>query len=114
MSLLGKVFGSDPVINKGLNMIANAGDALVFTDEEKSKQKVELLKAYEPFKLIQRFLVMLFCIPYVVFYSIVIIGQLCGYHFTDAASTINDAFQYPVLGAVGLYLTGGLIPSKYR
>lgn len=114
MGLFSKIFGTDSAIKSGLDLIANTGDALVFTDEEKSKQKVELLKAYEPFKLIQRFLVMLFCVPYVAFYSVVIVGAFYGYHFEDVTSIINDAFQYPVLGAVGLYLTGGLIPAKFR
>ncbi|MBD1567951.1 MULTISPECIES: hypothetical protein [Aliivibrio] len=114
MGLFSKIFGSDSAIKSGMDLIANTGDALVFTDEEKSKQKIELLKAYEPFKLIQRFLVLLFCVPYVLFYSIVIIGELYGYDFKNITPIINDAFQYPVLGAVGLYLTGGLIPSKFR
>lgn len=114
MGLFSKIFGSDSAIKSGMDLIANTGDALVFTDEEKSKQKIELLKAYEPFKLIQRFLVLLFCVPYVLFYSIVIIGGFYGVDFKDMTPIINDAFQYPVLGAVGLYLTGGLIPSKFR
>lgn len=114
MGLFSKIFGSDSAIKSGMDLIANTGDALVFTDEEKSKQKIELLKAYEPFKLIQRFLVLLFCVPYVLFYSVVIIGGFYGVDFKDMTPIINDAFQYPVLGAVGLYLTGGLIPSKFR
>jgi hypothetical protein len=59
MGILGKIFGSDKVIDAGISAI----DAMVYTDEEKanmelskSKMKIEILKAYEPFKLAQRVL----------------------------------------------------------
>jgi len=50
MSILGKIFGTDKVISKGLGLI----DKLWDSGEEKTAQKVELLKAYAPFKLAQR------------------------------------------------------------
>lgn len=112
MGIFSKIFGTDSAIQSGLDMIANAGDAIVFTDEEKAQQKVTLLKAYEPFKLIQRFIVMVFCVPYVSLHVVVIVGQLLGMNWGDISIMINDAFGYPVLAAVGLYLTGGVIPSR--
>ena len=47
---------------------------MFFTDEEKAKHKLALLKAYEPFKLVQRYIVLLFTIPYVALHVMVILG----------------------------------------
>ncbi len=114
MGLFSKIFGTDSAINKGMDMIANAGDAMVFTDEEKAQQKIALLKAYEPFKLIQRFIVMLFCVPYVSLHSVVIIGSFFGMDWSAISSMINEAFGYTVLAAVTLYLTGGVVAGKQK
>ena len=114
MGLFSKIFGTDSAINKGLDLIANTGDALVFTDEEKAQQKVKLLKAYEPFKLIQRFIVMVFCLPYVGLHTVVIIGCIFGADWAMISTMINEAFGYPVLAAVALYLGGGAIPRRQK
>lgn len=61
MGLLSKLFGSDKVIDAGINGI----DAMVFTDEEQSNAKLAFLKLYEPFKLAQRYIAMTFCPAYI-------------------------------------------------
>jgi len=58
---LGKIFGSDKVIDAGISGI----DAMVFTDEEKSNAKMTFLKLYEPYKIAQRWLMLVVSIPYV-------------------------------------------------
>lgn len=60
MNFLKKLFGSSEVVQAGIDGI----DAAFFTDEEKSRFRLALLKAYEPFKLAQRLLALTFCIPY--------------------------------------------------
>ncbi len=61
MGLLSKLFGSQEVIDAGLKGI----DALAFTQEERSKRQLEFLERYAAFKLAQRCLALLFCVPYV-------------------------------------------------
>lgn len=85
---------------------------MFFTDEEKAKHKIALLKAYEPFKLVQRYIVLLFTIPYVLLHTIVVVGCMHGYDWKPIGEMINEAFGYPVLAAIGLYLTGGVLPKK--
>lgn len=117
MGIFSKIFGTNNAINKGLDMVANAGDKAFFTNEEKSDYKLKLLKAYEPFKLLQRVLVTLFCIPYVTLHSIVIILAICGVTSIDAgaiSTMINDAFGIPVSAAVALYLTGGVLEGGFN
>ena len=101
-------------IHKGLDMVANAGDKAFFTNEEKSDYKLKLLRAYEPFKLLQRVLVTLFCIPFVVLHSTVIIGGFFGMDWGAMSGMINDAFGYPVSASVTLYLTGGVIEGGLK
>jgi len=56
MSFLNKIFGSDRTISKSIDLIDN----IFYTDQEKAEQKKEILKAYEPFKLAQRYLALIF------------------------------------------------------
>ncbi|MGY2575679.1 hypothetical protein [Vibrio sp. C8] len=81
----------------------------VFTDEEKSQYKINLLKAYEPFKQVQRYIVLLSTIHYVTLHVSVILGCVHGLEWQALSVMINDALGYPVLAAVGLYLTGGVL-----
>lgn len=109
MGFWGKIFGSDNVINKGIDAIVKTGDALVFTGEEKSQYKLALMKAYEPFKLLQRLMVLVFIVPFALLHSAVIVGMMFEMEWGHISSAINDAFSYPVSAAVTLYLTGGVL-----
>jgi len=60
MNLLKKLFGSSDLVKAGIEGL----DAVFFTYEEKAKFRLELMRAYEPFKLAQRLLALTFCIPY--------------------------------------------------
>ena len=54
--IFAKLFGSDSIVNSSIKGI----DSLVFTEQEKSTHKLDLLKHYEPFKLAQRLLALLY------------------------------------------------------
>jgi hypothetical protein len=43
MSIWSKLFGAPEVISKGVDAVINAGDALVFTEEEKSRANQKIL-----------------------------------------------------------------------
>jgi len=60
--LFKRIFGSNKIIDASISAI----DSLIFTNEEKAKAKIELLKAYEPYHLALRLIAMIFTIPYVV------------------------------------------------
>lgn len=68
MGLFSKIFGSDSHIKKGFDLI----DEAFHTSQEKAEdvrkvisQKIDLLKAYEAFKIAQRFLAVIYSVPYV-------------------------------------------------
>ena len=79
MGILSKLFGSDKVIDAGMSAI----DKIAYTDEEKADNnlkfqnvKVALLKAYEPFKIAQRFIALIVGIPFVVIHAIIFLAKL--------------------------------------
>ena len=88
MSFFGRLFGSDSVIQKAADGIYNGVDAIFHTKEEQAKHFLKLLKAYEPFKLTQRFVALAIAIPYVV------IWMMC------ALMIVASAFMEPCLSDV--------------
>ena len=122
MGILAKLFGTDEVIKKGTDAVINAGDALVFTKEEKAHHFLDLLKAYEPFKLAQRLLALVFSIPYVAVWLISAILFLAGAllpgdtaHILTASKDLakmnNETLGLPVALVLGFYFGGGAIES---
>lgn len=119
MSIWSKLFGADKVIDAGIR----AGDALFFTDEEKSEWRLRLLKAYEPFKIAQRWLAILLTTPFVALHSLagiqlLIMGWLPGSlqkSVHESALVLmehnNDTLGLPVAIVLGFYFGGGMIES---
>lgn len=70
MSVFSSLFGTENVVNKVVDGIYDGLDAVVYTGEEKVKDRKELLKLYEPFKLAQRLIALSFCIPYMLAWSV--------------------------------------------
>lgn len=58
--MISKIFGTKKAVDAGINAI----DAIVHTEEEKSKAQQVFLKLYEPFKLAQRVLAAILVPPY--------------------------------------------------
>lgn len=76
--ILGKIFGSDKVIESGINLI----DSLHTSTEEevaaKAKAKTDLLNAYAPFKLAQRYLALMFTAMFLFIMANGVVGSLYG------------------------------------
>lgn len=111
MGFWSKLFGSSDVINAGIS----AADKMFYTDEEKADGKRLLLKAYEPFKLAQRFLAMIFCIPYALAWLVTFVSS----YFVDVTIQIEmltNSVGVPsiVLAIAVFYFGGGAIESFKR
>lgn len=103
MSFLSRMFGSDQVVDAGIRTI----DSVVFTDEEKSTAKQRFLQLYEPFKLAQRFLAIIFGMPYVLAWAATFI---CSFFMdvTSAMTLLNDPNGIaPVVKAIAVFYFGG-------
>lgn len=115
INILERLFGSDEVISKAVDGAYNGLDALVFTDEEKTENFNKQLKLYEPFKLAQRLLALIFAIPYTLGWVAVFVAGF----FTETPVEVL-AFQLEllkgtmgqiVLAIIGFYFLGGTVNS---
>lgn len=104
MGIWDSLFGSDKVINAGISGL----DAIVFTDEEKSKAQQEFLKLYEPFKLAQRYLAVIFSIPYALAWITTFIASF--FADVDKQLLLLNGDIGSIVGAiVSFYFLGGVV-----
>jgi hypothetical protein len=112
-----KIFGSDSVISAGISGI----DKIVFTDEEKSDAKMKLLKLYEPFKLAQRYLALIFsstyCLAWFTAFLIEVIDVFIEKNLdTSVLYDLLTKSDIPFIVAliVGFYFGGGLAEGAIK
>lgn len=128
MGIWNALFGSADTVNKISDGIYDGLDAAIYTDEEKAKHKLDktelairLLKVYEPFKLAQRLLALLFSIPFVLIGFLACVCFMASL-FIHGASTAHEAiysqlktlieldiqlFGQPCSIILGFYFLGG-------
>lgn len=116
LAVLGKILGSDKVISQGLSLI----DDLVVTSEEeiaaKSKAKIDLMAAYQPFKLAQRYLALMFSAMFLFIMANGVVGALYGVIDMNNVEAAKDFASSMWLGEimlaiVGFYFGGGVVDS---
>ena len=102
MGFFSRLFGSDKIIDAGVSGI----DAMIFTDEEKSNAKMQFLKLYEPYKLAQRYLALIYSIPYALAWLITFVASF----FVEVALQMEllkgDAFYINIV-ILSFYFGGG-------
>ena len=69
LGLLGKIFGSEKVIQSGIELIDSFHTSTEEQIEAATKSKVALLEAYQPFKLAQRVIAFAFTFIHLAFHS---------------------------------------------
>ena len=116
-NIVGKLFGTDKVIDSAIKGI----DAAFYTEEEKAKGlerrmnlKTQLLDAYRPFKIAQRFLAIIYGVPYVSAW----IGTFLASFFIDVdkqyAMLIESDLALANLIILGFYFAGGFGESVFK
>lgn len=113
IGVLGKILGSGDVIKKGMDLI---DDMHTSTEEEiaaASKAKQDLLVAYQPFKLAQRYLALMFTAVFLSMFVLVTVMTLLGHGDTDAIKQILGDFWLGEIQLliVSFYFGGGLAES---
>jgi len=121
MSFFGRLFGSETVISKAAKGVYNGVDNLFFTDQERAGHFLDLLKAYEPFKLAQRFLALVVTVPYVLTWLIsagmlavsAFVSPEYGAQISASAKELgtlnNESLGFPVALVLGFYFGGGAV-----
>ena len=111
MSFISSLFGSDKVIDAGIDGI----DAMVFTDEEQSRAKMAFLKLYEPFKLAQRYIAMTFCPAYILGWVLTVIVEIVDVFIAKDLDTkalyelLQGDISLMVTIILGFYFGGGAV-----
>ena len=117
LGVIGSILGSPKVIDKGMELIDDAFESDEEKRESKTKAKVDLLKAYAPFKVAQRYLALMFGCTYIFSFFLVLGMTLMG-----KVSTTDDVFKVLsefyvgeiMLAIVAFYFGGGLSESIGR
>jgi len=117
MSIWGKLFGSEKIIDAGISGI----DKAFYTAEERAEDKLKaapwkiaLLKAYEPFKIAQRILAIVFSVPYVSAWCVTF-GLACfEYDVSTQLKLLQGDIAKIVWTIIGFYFLGGFAESMGR
>jgi len=111
LGVISKMLGSGNVIEKGMDLIDSMHTS---TEEEiaaKSKAKIDLMNAYAPFKLAQRYLALMFGLTFLLTYVLVLGMTIAGKGDPDAVTKVMDQFSinYAMLIILGFYFGGGAV-----
>ena len=115
MGILSKIFGGGDVINKGMDLIDSFHTSDTEMIEAKTKAKTDLMTAYAPFKIAQRYLALMFGATYITTY-ILVIGMVFLGKDVKAVKGILSEFQidWIMLSIVMFYFGGGLADSVMK
>lgn len=121
MNFLGSIFGSDGIKKKFVDGIYNSVDAVFYTEEEKKENHKAFLKLYEPFKLGQRYLAIIFGVPYSLLQTLAFSIRLYSWDnkllqdsITAIQSDMHDSLGPIVYMIVGFYFAGGTIEGGIK
>lgn len=108
LGIIKSILGSGDVIGKGLQLI----DDMHTSEEEeiaaKAKAKTDLLTAYAPFKIAQRFLALMFGATFILSFTLVLTMTLGGWGNTDDVRVVLSEFYIgEIMGAIVLFYFGG-------
>lgn len=111
--VLMKILGSGNVVEKGLDLIDNMHTSTEEQVKAQSDARVELLKAYQPFKLAQRYLALMFTFTFLACFAITLGMTLAGKGDVEGVKDILAEFWIGeiMLIIVGFYFGGGLAES---
>ena len=108
MGILSKIFGSGEVISKGLDLIDSFHTSETEAIEAKTKAKTELLTAYAPFKLAQRYLALMFTFTFLGSFVGVLVASLTGYTDVDVIrQVISEFYIGEIMLSIVLFYFGG-------
>jgi len=116
IGILAKIFGSPSVIKEGLQLV---NDMHTSTEEQikaQTDQHTKMLEAYQPFKVTQRFLALMFTAMFLFIMANGVVGALYGVIEMDNVEAAKDFAASMWLGEITLsivtfYFGGGLVSS---
>jgi len=87
--------------------VSSGLDKAFYTEQEKAGGFASLIKLYEPFKLAQRLLAIIFCIPYMLMFFITWGVSFAGVDVSNQMQMINGDITTAVGIILAFYFGGG-------
>lgn len=112
-SAIASILGSPAVISKGMELIDDAFESDTEKRESKTKTKIQLLQAYAPFKLAQRYIALMFSFIFLTSFFIVLVMTLADIGDPEKVFKVLDQFKigWVMTTIVLFYFGGGLVES---
>ncbi len=102
------LFGTKEVVSGGISLIDNA----FYTDQEKANMKIKLLKAYEPFKIAQRYLAFMFTGSFMIAFLLCLLFYIFNIDYKGILEIVGVFnIDIIVLTIIGFYFGGGMFES---
>jgi len=117
MGILATIFGSGEVVSKAIGLI---DDMHTSTEEEilaQSEAKVRVMRSYEPFKVAQRYIALLFTFTFLACFGLVMGMTLFGEvnNLGDVRGVISEFWIGEIMMLIAtFYFGGGLAESIKR
>ena len=111
--ILGKILGSGDVVEKGMALIDSMHTSTEEQIKAQSDARIQLINAYQPFKLAQRYLALMFTFTFLSCFAITLGMTLAGKGDIEGVKAILGDFWIGeiMLLIVGFYFGGGLAES---
>lgn len=113
--IIASILGSPTVISKGMELIDDAFETDEERRESKTQAKIQLMKAYAPFKVAQRYIALLFTVVYLFTYILAMVFTLQGQDVSHIMLVVEKfSVDWVMMTIVLFYFGGGLTESLYR
>jgi len=111
LAVIGKILGSGDVVAKGLDLIDNMHTSTEEEIQTKAKAKTDLLAAYAPFKIAQRYLALMFGLTFLSSYLLTLGMTIFDRGNPDDVTKVMEQFSmnYAMLIILGFYFGGGAV-----
>jgi len=112
IGILASILGNGDVISKGMELIDDAFESDEEKRESKTKAKIDLMKAYAPFKVAQRYLALMFGFTYLSSFFLVLGMTLYGSPVEHVFAVLEE-FQvgWIMMAIIMFYFGGGMAES---
>lgn len=121
MSITSWILGGSDVKEKIVDGIYDGVDKMIYTDEEKKDNHAKFLALYEPFKVAQRYLSLVFSVPFALLHTLAFSLRMALWDNAALQASmkiiqgdINDSLGLIVLTIVGFYFTGGVVEGGIK
>ena len=121
MSITSWILGGKDVKEKVVDGIYNGIDNMVYTDQEKKDNHAKFVALYEPFKVAQRYLSLIFGVPFALLHTLIFSVRVAYWNNADLQTSmkviqvdINESLGLIVLTIIGFYFAGGVVEGGLK